>query len=263
MRQLLDQFSRARRFIVFVIADRTSLDPVVVQQLLRLPCVFARDQVGLLQDANRAQRDVLEVADGRCDEIKRRREIAFCCHTGECSIDKVMSNPPVLIIFGGLSGVGKTTIARQLARQIGAAYVRIDSIEQALRNSGKLGGDMDDSGYQAAYGIAEEHLHSGRSVIADCVNPLRVTRDAWRAVAEVSGARLVEVELVCSDKEEHRRRVEERGCDIPGLRLPTWEEILAREYEPWDRAHLVIDTAHCTVSQAVNQVVEALNTQQP
>ena len=174
-----------------------------------------------------------------------------------------MSNPPVLIIFGGLSGVGKTTIAKELARKIGAAYVRIDSIEQALRNSGKLAGDMDDSGYRAAYGIAEEHLRSSRSVIADCVNPLPVTRDAWRAVAQVSGARLVEVEVLCSDKEEHRRRVEQRRCDIPGLRLPQWEEVLAREYEPWDRAHLVVDTAHCTVSQAVYQVVEALNTQQP
>jgi len=40
----------------------------------------------------------------------------------------------VLVIFGGLPGVGKTTIAQELARQIGAMHVRIDSIEQAIRD---------------------------------------------------------------------------------------------------------------------------------
>ena len=34
----------------------------------------------------------------------------------------------MLIIFGGLPGTGKTTIARSLARKLSAAYVRIDSV---------------------------------------------------------------------------------------------------------------------------------------
>ena len=40
----------------------------------------------------------------------------------------------MLIVFGGLPGAGKTTIARELARQIGAAYVRIDSIDTRFVN---------------------------------------------------------------------------------------------------------------------------------
>jgi predicted kinase len=44
----------------------------------------------------------------------------------------------MLIIFGGLSANGKTTIARELARQLGAVHVRIDSIEQAIWGSGVL-----------------------------------------------------------------------------------------------------------------------------
>jgi len=44
--------------------------------------------------------------------------------------------PPMLIIFGGLPGTGKTTIARELSSQLGAMYVRVDSIEQAIRDSG-------------------------------------------------------------------------------------------------------------------------------
>ena len=41
----------------------------------------------------------------------------------------------MLIAFAGLSGAGKTTIARILAQRLGAAYLRIDTIEQALRSS--------------------------------------------------------------------------------------------------------------------------------
>jgi len=41
---------------------------------------------------------------------------------------------PKLFIFSGLPGTGKTTLSRQLAQHVGAAYLRIDTIEQALRD---------------------------------------------------------------------------------------------------------------------------------
>ena len=40
----------------------------------------------------------------------------------------------MLVVLSGLPGVGKTTIARELAVAINAVHVRIDTIEQALRN---------------------------------------------------------------------------------------------------------------------------------
>ena len=41
-----------------------------------------------------------------------------------------------LIAFGGLPGTGKTVIAREVARGANAVYLRIDSIEQAIRAPG-------------------------------------------------------------------------------------------------------------------------------
>lgn len=85
-----------------------------------------------------------------------------------------------LVLMDGLPGVGKTTIARHLARATGGIHLRIDSIEQALRNCGL---DVTNEGYVAGYAVAEDNLRLGNMVIADCVNPWPMTRAAWRAVA--------------------------------------------------------------------------------
>jgi predicted kinase len=145
-----------------------------------------------------------------------------------------------------------------LARQIGAVHLRIDSMEQAMRASGVVSQPLNDAGYRVAYAVAEDNLGIGQMVIADSVNPLQLTRDAWVEVANRARARAIEIEVKCSDANEHRRRVETRISDIPGLMLPTWEEVVSREYLPWDREHLVIDSAGQTVEQSVNLLRELL-----
>ncbi len=155
----------------------------------------------------------------------------------------------MLLILGGLPGVGKTAVAAGLARETGAVHLRIDSIEQALRNSGvDVSGP---EGYAVAYAIAEDNLRLGRTVIADSVNPLEVTRSAWRSVAQRTGTRYVEVEVVCSDRAEHRRRVETRTADIAGHELPTWQQVCEREYEPWE-AGIMVDTAGRHIESSVS-----------
>ena len=87
-----------------------------------------------------------------------------------------------------------------------------------------------------------------RTVVIDCVNPVEESRFGWRQVAARTGSRLVEIELTCSDAAEHRRRVEARIADIPGHRVPAWDDVVGREFEPWRGRHLVLDTAATAIS---------------
>jgi len=117
----------------------------------------------------------------------------------------------MLIILGGLPGTGKTTIARELARQLGAVHVRIDSIEEAILDSGVLSSPINDAGYRVGYAVAADNLRIGRTVIADSVNPIPLSRDAWVEVANRAQISVVEIEVTCSEAKEHQHRVE-RGC---------------------------------------------------
>jgi predicted kinase len=47
----------------------------------------------------------------------------------------------MLIVFAGLPASGKSSIARALAQDLGAVWLRIDSIEQAIRESGAVLGE--------------------------------------------------------------------------------------------------------------------------
>jgi predicted kinase len=169
-----------------------------------------------------------------------------------------MAGFPILIVVGGLPATGKSTVASALVRRTGFAYVRVDRIEQAIIGSSELRAPLGPVGYQVAYGVAAEQLRHGISVVAEAVNPLGVTRDAWRGVASDASAGLLEVELVCTDLAAHRARVQTREVDIPGLTLPTWRQVLDHDYEPWDHDHLVIDTATQSPASAVETILRAV-----
>ena len=165
---------------------------------------------------------------------------------------------PRLVAFGGLPGVGKTTLARALARRLGAVALRIDAIEQAIRDAGVLSGGVGTAGYRVAHALAEAHIAEGLSVVADAVNPVAAARQGWRDLAGRTGARLLEIEVVCSDAAEHRRRVETRPCDIPGLALPSWAKVEAMEIEAWPEAHLMVDTAGCDPDRSLALILAGL-----
>lgn len=162
----------------------------------------------------------------------------------------------MLLIFGGLPASGKSTISKCVARELKAAYIRVDTIEQTLKDAGY--DKIHSEGYELAYRVAADNLSLGVSVVADAVNPIELTRSAWRRIGETARVPITEIEIVCSDQVEHKRRIESRDTDIEQSMQVTWEDVIKRGYEPWLQAQIVIDTAGTAEQRSVEQTLSLI-----
>lgn len=163
----------------------------------------------------------------------------------------------MLLVFGGLPASGKSTISKRVAHELGAAYVRVDTIEQTLRDAGF--NKVHSEGYELAYEIAADNLSLGLTVVADSVNCIEITRNAWRTVGEMAKVPVLEIEVVCSDQKEHKWRVETRVTDIKQSTRVSWSEVISRDYEPWLQAHIEIDTAGASIEESVEKALSLID----
>jgi predicted kinase len=167
------------------------------------------------------------------------------------------ASAPALIVLSGRPGTGKTTTAREVSRRLAACYLRVDAAEAALASTGAAVGV---GGYAVVHELAVSNLMLGSTVVVDAVNPVPEARASWKDAAERAQARLVMVEMVLPDADEHRRRVETRLADIPGHRVPTWSEVQLAPWHPWDETRdgrrVVVDAADTT--SAVAEVLGAI-----
>ncbi|KJZ24326.1 AAA family ATPase [Tritonibacter mobilis] len=165
----------------------------------------------------------------------------------------------ILVSLSGLPGVGKTTLAKALAAKVKAVHLRVDSVEAALKNSVLKINRAEDAGYLAIASVARDNLLLGFDVIADTVNPIEITRNLWAETAASGNARILNVEVVCSDRALHRSRVKARASDIPGFVVPDWQTVSDRTFEPWREDRLIVDTSISEIEECVSQVAREMD----
>jgi predicted kinase len=163
----------------------------------------------------------------------------------------------VLYIFSGLPGSGKTALAKNISKIIGAVYIRIDTIEQGIRDLCNF--NVQGEGYRLAYRIIMDNLIIGNNVLVDSCNPIKLTRNEYENIAIESNCKYKNIEIICSDKDEHKKRIETRKNDIKNLKLPTWDEIINRYYDSWDKDHIIIDTANKNIENCINELLNKIN----
>lgn len=165
------------------------------------------------------------IAAAQSDAGKATRELAEARAYLKLSADYLAPPPPVLIAVGGLSGSGKSRLAREIAPFVGAApgarVVRTDVVRKRLAGV-HPNARLDVDGYSAAmtektYAAFEEEawaaLAAGQSVIMDAVFARPEQRAAAADVAERAGVPFVGL-WVDAPEEVRVARVEARTNNV-------------------------------------------------
>ena len=129
-----------------------------------------------------------------------------------------------LIIFSGLPGTGKSTLAERLGKDLSIPVFAKDWLEATLLRNGLKPSDENRSlgfaGYEVLTILAERQLMLSQSVILDSVAGSLTIRDTWHQLAIKFGADWRVIECICSDEALHLARLKERKRNIPG-----WHEL--------------------------------------
>ncbi len=177
------------------------------------------------------------------------------CAGNKQRVDPIWNSSPEQVRLCSIRSAPRRTYTR--SGWAGPTEPGGNTVEQAFRDLCDL--QVWVEGYELAYRMASDNLRLGLNVVSDSCNPIALTRSAWFQLARDAGAVICNIEVVCRDLEEHRRRVESRTAQVPGLKLPTWADVTRRDYEPWQSSdRLVIDTAGQTIDEAASLLLSRL-----
>ncbi len=155
-----------------------------------------------------------------------------------------------LIVFSGLPGTGKSTLAETLAKGFGIPVFAKDWLEATLVRNG-LNPIIESNpprsiGYELLTVLAERQLRLGQSVILDSVAGSQTIRSTWHQLSEQYDADWRVIECLCSDEALQRARLQDRKRNIPGWHELEWSEVerVKQYYLPWEGERLVLDMIH-------------------
>lgn len=144
-----------------------------------------------------------------------------------------------LILFSGLPGCGKTTLARMLVEELRCAYFAKDRIQRAL--NAYVEGAQPIDGYRVMLDLAGEHLMLGTTVVLDAVFPMEGFRDGARQLAHAAQTVFLPVYCYCSDEALWQQRMPNRVQYVPGWEPVGWDEVerLRDRFEEWQTSPLL------------------------
>lgn len=149
-----------------------------------------------------------------------------------------------LVIFSGLPGAGKSTLADKLARKLRWPLLRIDDvIGDVLEDPGIA---FWDAKVDILLDLVNTQLELGLDVIVDSVF-MNMDRQHAQELARKYGARFLPIYVFVSDDKIWERRVTQRYNELKHKDVASWERVQHqrehfREWEP--QTALFIDSVH-------------------
>lgn len=152
-------------------------------------------------------------------------------------------NEATLILFSGMPGSGKTTLARLVARRLGIPAFAKDRVQRVLRDHHLADASTGD-GYYIILDQADEQLSLGMSVILDATFPLDHFRTVASEIAARHNARFCAFYCTCSDDRVWSERMKRRVQYVPNWQPVGWDDVLRMRdyYQPWNDNALTVDS---------------------
>ena len=137
-----------------------------------------------------------------------------------------------LFLTCGLTGCGKSTLAAELAFQLGLTHLSSDLVRKGLaglaptdRGAAIYDNAWNQSTYEQLLLLAKQQLAAGRSVVVDATFRDQQERRRFREAAAALGAETVTLLLDCPE-ELVRTRLEQRQLDGTAVSDGTWQVYL-------------------------------------
>jgi hypothetical protein len=189
----------------------------------------------------------LKSDEAEVDEDERRQALEQARRRFVLAYRYTWAYTPRLVVITGLSGTGKSTVARRLAERTGFALITSDEVRKELagvaaterlrgdRQAALYSADMSRRTYAELYARAERSLRAGRGAILDATFQLRRGRDRARAIADRASVAMRLFECRAGD-DIIRRRLGERARRDDDASDADWAVYLEqkRRHEPFE-----------------------------
>jgi len=138
-----------------------------------------------------------------------------------------------LVIFSGLPGTGKSTLADKLAREQRWPLLRIDDVVGEVPEDPTVA--FWDSKVAILLGLTQTQLELGLSVIVDSVF-MNMDRNHAQELARKHQARFRPIFVFVSDENVWKKRVTTRSQELNHKDVATWERIQHQRerFRKWD-----------------------------
>ncbi len=160
-------------------------------------------------------------------------------------------NRPLLVVYCGLPGVGKSTASGYTAEQLDATRYRTDEVRQSLFENPTYTPEEMQQTYDELFSRVRSELESGTDVVIDATFNQASRRERARSVADDAGASILFVRVTCPESVVIDR-IKRRTDDPSDADVSVYREH-RDAFEPIECDHICIDNGG-TIEETHRQV---------